>query len=74
MRNISDVGVGYVGLSLAHELAKLYSVIGPDINSQRLNKLGNCIGITKELTDEHLRSTKFQCSDRLDAKKWTLTV
>lgn len=74
MRNISDVGVGHVGLSLAYELAKLYSVIGPDINSQRSNKRGNCIGITKEMTDEHLHSTKLKCSDRLGTKKWMLTV
>ena len=74
MRDISDVGLGYVVSPLVHELAKLYSVIGSDISSTYLNKQGNCIGITKELTDEHLRSTKLHCSDRLDATKCALTV
>ena len=75
MRNISDVGFGYVVCPLVYESAKLHRVIGPDINATYLNKQGNCVGITKELTDEQLRSTKLHCSDRLHAKKmWIESV
>jgi len=72
LRNISDVGLGYVSLPLAYEIAKLYSVIGFDINSERLNKLENYSGRTKEFTDEQLRSSKLHYTDRLDATKWLI--
>tara|TARA_B110001469_G_C9551311_1_gene273560 strand:+ start:236 stop:460 length:225 start_codon:yes stop_codon:yes gene_type:complete len=64
-----DVGLGYVGLPLTDELTKLYSMIVVDINSERLNKLGNYCGRTKELTDDELRSETSHITDCLFAKK-----
>ena len=37
------IGLGYVGLPIAMEFAKHVSVIGFDINEDRLDKLRNCI-------------------------------
>jgi hypothetical protein len=42
-----------------------------DINSERLNKLGNYCGRTKELTDDELRSETSHITDCLFAKKAT---
>lgn len=38
-QRISLIGLGYVGLPLAVEFAKKYSVTGFDINPQRINSL-----------------------------------
>lgn len=44
---IGVIGLGYVGLPLAIELSKKYSVIGFDINSTRVSEL--CSGVDKTL-------------------------
>ena len=36
---IGIIGLGYVGLPLAVEFAKLYRVVGFDINNQRVEEL-----------------------------------
>ena len=53
-KNICIVGLGYVGLPLAVEFAKKYSVVGFDINKKRVNELSNCIDITKEIEEKAL--------------------
>lgn len=53
---ICIVGLGYVGLPLAVEFSKKYSVVGFDINSNRINELLNGNDITKEISSEMLKS------------------
>ena len=55
---ISVIGLGYVGLPLAIEFAKKYSVIGYDLNSQRISELQNGIDITKEVDGKDLLMAK----------------
>ncbi|MGP4073849.1 nucleotide sugar dehydrogenase [Piscibacillus sp. B03] len=54
---ISVIGLGYVGLPLAVELAKKYDVVGFDINEEKLTKYKNGIDITQEVGDEALKET-----------------
>ncbi|HWR31227.1 MAG TPA: nucleotide sugar dehydrogenase [Negativicutes bacterium] len=51
---IAVVGLGYVGLPLAVEFAKLYPVTGFDIKQQRVDALKNGHDATLEITSEHL--------------------
>ena len=53
---IAIIGLGYVGLPLAVEFAKKYSVIGFDINQQRIDELNNGKDKTLEVEDDHLKS------------------
>lgn len=39
MENIAVVGPGYVGLSLAHYLAKHRQVVGHDVSKDRIKEL-----------------------------------
>jgi len=55
---ISVVGLGYVGLPLAIELAKKYDVIGFDINTKKIEKYINGIDVTKEVGDEAIKNTR----------------
>lgn len=48
-KKISVVGLGYVGLPIALEFAKHFSVIGFDINSDRVQMMQNGIDPSKEL-------------------------
>ena len=45
---IAVIGLGYVGLPLAIEFAKKYSVLGFDINQERIEELSSCTDGTKE--------------------------
>ncbi|KMQ67895.1 Vi polysaccharide biosynthesis protein VipA/TviB [Chryseobacterium sp. FH2] len=45
---IAIIGQGYVGLPLALEFAKQYSVLGFDINSERIKQLNEGYDITRE--------------------------
>lgn len=53
---IAIVGLGYVGLPLARLFATKYSVIGFDINPERINKLRQGIDSTLELDEAILKS------------------
>lgn len=53
---IAIIGLGYVGLPLAVEFSKKYSVVGFDINQSRIQELKNGIDRTRELTSEELRN------------------
>ena len=48
-KKISVIGLGYVGLPLALEFAKKFSVIGFDINEQRVEQMRQGIDPSKEL-------------------------
>lgn len=49
---ISVIGLGYVGLPLALELARKFKVIGFDINEQRVEMMKNGVDPSKELESE----------------------
>ena len=55
---IAVIGLGYVGLPLAVEFAKLYSVIGYDINSKRISELNKGHDNTLEITPSELSNIK----------------
>lgn len=60
---IAVVGLGYVGLPLAVELAKKYDVIGYDINSEKLEKYRSGIDVTNEVGDEAIQQTSMIFTD-----------
>jgi UDP-N-acetyl-D-galactosamine dehydrogenase len=55
---IAIIGLGYVGLPLAVEFGKKYSVLGFDINQLRINELSKGYDRTQEMTALDLESTK----------------
>src|SRR5690625_3092531 len=54
---ISVIGLGYVGLPLAVELAKKYDVYGFDVNTDKLNTYKNGIDVTGEVGDNAIKNT-----------------
>ena len=56
---IAVVGLGYVGLPLAVEFGKKYSVLGFDVNNKRIEELKNGKDITLEVEEKELNDTKF---------------
>ena len=56
---IGVVGLGYVGLPLAVEFAKYYSVIGYDTSLNRVADLKINIDKTKEVSEEELEASKI---------------
>lgn len=53
---IATIGLGYVGLPLAVEFAKLYPVVGFDINQPRVDELNQGHDSTLEVEDDNLQS------------------
>ena len=53
---LAIIGLGYVGLPLAVEFSKLYSVIGFDINSRRIKELQAGQDLTQETESEELKA------------------
>ena len=56
--DIAIVGLGYVGLPLALAFAKKYTVIGFDINEQRVSDLENGKDNTLECTEYDIKNAK----------------
>ena len=54
--SIAIVGLGYVGLPLAVAFAKKYSVIGFDINEQRVTELQNGVDNTLECSSQEIKN------------------
>ena len=54
---IAVIGLGYVGLPLAHAFGKLYDTIGFDINERRVTELKRGIDSNKELTAEQFQES-----------------
>jgi UDP-N-acetyl-D-glucosamine/UDP-N-acetyl-D-galactosamine dehydrogenase len=50
MHKIAILDLGYVGLPLAVEFAKIFPAIGLDINKQRISELENGVDRTLEVT------------------------
>ena len=57
---ISVIGLGYVGLPLAIELAKKYDVIGLDLNKEKLNMYKQGIDVTEEVGDKEIKETAME--------------
>ena len=53
---IAIIGLGYVGLPLAVEFSKKYSVIGFDLNFDRISELSRGIDKTNELNKTDIKS------------------
>jgi UDP-N-acetyl-D-galactosamine dehydrogenase len=49
------VGLGYVGLPLAHAFSSKYEVVGFDINAKRIEELNNGFDRTEELTENQVK-------------------
>jgi len=60
MDKIAIIGLGYVGLPLAVEFSKKYSVVGFDIFQTRIDELKNGHDRTLELTTEELQASITQ--------------
>lgn len=58
--NIAVIGLGYVGLPLALEFAKKYSVTGFDINKERVNDLRNGNDVTLQVCCNELKAVLKQ--------------
>ena len=56
---LAVIGLGYVGLPLAVEFGKQQSVVGFDINQQRINALSSGHDSTLEVSDEELKEATF---------------
>ena len=55
---IAIIGLGYVGLPLAIEFSKKYSVVGYDISEKRINDLKNNKDNTNEISKQKLKESK----------------
>lgn len=65
-KKIAVIGLGYVGLPIALEFAKKFSVIGFDINAERVDMLRNHIDPSSELKPEEFEGTNIVFTDSLD--------
>jgi UDP-N-acetyl-D-galactosamine dehydrogenase len=75
-KTIAIIGLGYVGLPLAVEFGKKYSVIGFDVNQTRITELKSGIDRTLEVdTNElHLATSLSYSSNSLDLKEAQIFV
>ena len=67
---IAIIGLGYVGLPLAHAFSKKYEVVGFDINTSRIDELNSAYDRTLELNETQMKEAiahgmRFSCN--LDA-------
>ena len=54
---IALIGLGYVGLPLAHAFSEKYPVVGFDINTDRIDELLSGFDRTLELTSEQVKES-----------------
>ena len=66
MYKIGIIGLGYVGLPLAVEFAKKYSVVGFDINQARISELKNYCDSTLEIDEMTLNQVVIQSKSELN--------
>ncbi|MDP7556088.1 MAG: Vi polysaccharide biosynthesis UDP-N-acetylglucosamine C-6 dehydrogenase TviB [Nitrospinota bacterium] len=55
---LAIIGLGYVGLPLAVEFGKKFTVFGFDINEERINQLNEGFDITQEVSKQELSDAK----------------
>ena len=56
-KKIAIIGLGYVGLPLAHAFSKKFKVIGLDINQERIKELQEGFDRTLELSEEQVQES-----------------
>ena len=78
---ICIIGLGYVGLPLAHAFSEKYTVVGFDVNPDRIDELKNGFDRTLELTEQQVHEAlnngmKFtlDIEDIRDANVYIVTV
>ena len=54
-KKIAIIGLGYVGLPLAHAFSEKYDVVGFDINLERIDELNSGFDRTLELTESQIK-------------------
>jgi len=72
MKKIAIIGLGYVGLPLAHAFSFKYEVVGFDINESRIKELKNGYDRTLELSETQVKemlNNKIKFSSNLDGIK-----
>lgn len=81
MRKICVVGLGYVGLPLAHAFSEKYDVVGFDINRVRINELNEGFDRTLELSNVQVNAAiennikfSFDLEDIKDCNIYIVTV
>ena len=69
--SLALVGLGYVGMPIAHAFAKKgLNVIGFDLNEAKIELYKSGIDPTKEVGDEEIKNTKIQfTADEIELKK-----
>ncbi|MDQ6761743.1 MAG: nucleotide sugar dehydrogenase [Bacteroidota bacterium] len=65
-KKLAVIGLGYVGLPIALEFAKKISVIGFDINAERVEMMKEGIDPSKELEKESFNNCDIEFTDSLD--------
>lgn len=68
-QKLSVIGLGYVGLPIALEFAKKFSVIGFDINSKRVELMKKGIDPSKELTSEDFQNADILFTSNIEDLK-----
>ena len=78
---IAIIGLGYVGLPLAHAFSEKYEVVGFDINTSRIDELNNAYDRTLELDKAQMKEAlangmKFstELNDIADCNVYDVTV
>ncbi|MGB5792656.1 MAG: Vi polysaccharide biosynthesis UDP-N-acetylglucosamine C-6 dehydrogenase TviB, partial [Poseidonibacter sp.] len=56
-KKICIIGLGYVGLPLAHAFSSKFEVVGFDINTTRVQELNNGFDRTLELTSDEVKQS-----------------
>ena len=72
--SIAIIGLGYVGLPLAHAFAKKYEVVGFDIHQSRIDELNNAEDRTLELSIEQLKEVLPKFNKELKTHNLKLTT
>jgi len=62
-KKIAVIGLGYVGLPLSVYLSRYFSVIGFDIQSERIKQLQNGIDHTREIDSKRLKQANLTFTD-----------
>ncbi|KDC49456.1 Vi polysaccharide biosynthesis UDP-N-acetylglucosamine C-6 dehydrogenase TviB [Pseudoalteromonas fuliginea] len=76
---IGVIGLGYVGLPLAVEFGKKFSVLGFDVNKNRIAQLESGTDLTLEVSDEELKESlllnySYSVSDLKSCNVYIVTV
>lgn len=70
---ICIIGLGYVGLPLAHAFVSKYPIVGFDINQKRIDDLNNANDFTLELSSEQLKVVLPKFNPTLTTNKLEVT-